>query len=177
MLKKLPLQIAILLLAGIIVGLAANAANPDGIPLHQEYQAIDDSGEKIDMPFSYDPQTDTVFTYISAPTALELFQNDEAVFLDARSEDLYSEGHISGAVNVDFEGSMELFDSQMASFLDQTDTSQLVITYCDGEECDLSLMMARYLFYDLNFKHVYVFHGGWEKWIEHELPVEEGASQ
>ncbi len=177
MLKKLPVQILIILLVGIIIGLANNATNPKGIPLYQEYHAIDDTGEKIELPYSYDPYTDSVFSYISTPTALRLYQNNEAVFIDSRAEDLYLEGHIEGAYNVDFEGSMELFDSQMEHFLENIDSTRTVITYCDGEDCDLSLMMARYLYYDFGFKDIRVFHGGWEKWLEYDLPVAEGERQ
>jgi 3-mercaptopyruvate sulfurtransferase SseA len=46
-----------------------------------------------------------------------------------------------------------------------------IITYCDGSECETSLLLARELM-DLGYTDVKVFFGGWQEWEKAGLSVE-----
>jgi len=54
-----------------------------------------------------------------------------------------------------------------------TDTP--IITYCDGETCNLSLDVANVLI-DMGFSHVRILVNGWTKWQEYDLPIEKEGS-
>jgi rhodanese-related sulfurtransferase len=100
--------------------------------------------------------------------ALELFEGGRAVFVDARMPDEFAAGHISGAFNLpldDLESHLEV--------LNYLPEDGLLITYCDGSECELSLELADELT-AMGFGEVRVFFGGWERWIEAGYPTETG---
>jgi len=48
-----------------------------------------------------------------------------------------------------------------------------IITYCDGETCNLSHNLALFLL-DMGFSNVRVLINGWTVWLEGNLPVEKG---
>jgi rhodanese-related sulfurtransferase len=178
MLSKLPVQIIILLVIGILVGVINNLVSPNKIPWVQEYVIIDESGEKVEMPKSYDQQSsDSLLTFISTKMAYDIFNRGEAVFVDARTPEDFESGHISGAVNVDFEASDDVFYSQLDNLSAVADPETPVITYCSGTECDLSLGLARYLQSDVGYRNIYVYFGGWDQWIEYNLPIESGTEE
>jgi len=47
-----------------------------------------------------------------------------------------------------------------------------IVTYCDGRECDLSVDLANYLFFERKFPRVLIFHGGWQEWLTKGLPTQ-----
>jgi rhodanese-related sulfurtransferase len=91
-----------------------------------------------------------------------------AVIIDARSVELYQEGHIPTAINIPFEnlGSYSITLSAIPK-----DT--VIVVYCDGGDCELSYDLAFYLT-SKDYRHVYVFQGGWAQWQESTLPVAKG---
>ena len=48
-----------------------------------------------------------------------------------------------------------------------------VITYCDGETCELSMELAVFL-RNAGYKNVKVLSNGWTVWKQNGLPVETG---
>ena len=178
MLSKLPVQIIILLVIGILVGVVNNLVSPNKIPWVQEYVIIDESGEKVEMPKSYDQQSsDSLLTFISTKMAYDIFNRGDAVFVDARTPEEFESGHIKGAINVDFEASDDIFYSQLDNLGAVTDLETPLITYCSGTECDLSLGLARYLQSDVGYRNTYVYFGGWDQWNEYNLPIESGDEE
>lgn len=91
----------------------------------------------------------------------------DAVFLDARSPELYQEGHIQNARNLPWEGYEQYYDKVMNGIAPDA----LIITYCDGEGCSLSKDLALLLF-DRGYRNVRVLVNGWSLWTEDALPVE-----
>ena len=98
--------------------------------------------------------------------AKELFESKNALFVDARHEFDYKEGHIHGAVNV----ALNNFDAQYAH-LNTISKDKLLIVYCDGAECNSSIELAVKLM-DSGFTNVKIFFGGWQEWNSAKLPVE-----
>ena len=92
---------------------------------------------------------------------LKTYLNDKRiVIIDARSPEMYSQGHIGAAINV-----FPLTEEKDAYFqiISTLPREKTFVIYCDGGNCDLS----HHLFTDLKnfgFDKVFIYHGGWEDW-------------
>jgi rhodanese-related sulfurtransferase len=155
---RMLMQTGILLLASVIIGLGVNRLRSDGIKIpgdwSQKAQLILDTGENIG---------------ISLEEAQKVFENQSALFLDARPAEQYAEGHIRGARNLP----PEAFDVHFEKVMTNVGTEQMIITYCDGETCNLSKQLALNL-KDLGFSAVRVLPNGWSRWQGRRLPIETG---
>ncbi len=89
--------------------------------------------------------------------------------IDARTAEEYEEGHIPGAILLDYY-EMGRYMDEVLPILSPEDE---IIVYCTGPDCEDSEMLARELFI-LGFKQVAVYTGGMEGWIEAGRPVETG---
>ena len=110
-----------------IGALTANSLRPDGLALVSDWSAEAqfplESGESLRFPLK---------------EAERLFRTGKAVFVDARSCEIYEQGHIRGARCLPWQG-VEKFSDEMLSDLSR-DT--VIIAYCDGEGCSLSKELA-----------------------------------
>lgn len=89
-------------------------------------------------------------------------------FIDARMPEEYAEGHIKGAINIPFDG-----DESYRNILNSFSKDEILVTYCSGTECDLSVLLGDELF-EKGFKRVYIFFGGWNDWVERNYPISKG---
>lgn len=89
-------------------------------------------------------------------------------FIDARMPEEYAEGHIRGAINIPFDG-----DDSYRNILNSFSKDEILVTYCSGTECDLSILLGDELF-EKGFKKVYIFFGGWNDWVERGYPISKG---
>ena len=89
-------------------------------------------------------------------------------FIDARMPEEYAEGHIKGAINIPFDG-----DESYRNILNSFSKDEILVTYCSGTECDLSILLGDELF-EKDFKKVYIFFGGWNDWVERGYPISKG---
>ena len=97
--------------------------------------------------------------------AYELFK-DGIKFIDARPVEEFEVAHIKGAVNIPFYES-EKYENALSKIpMDET-----IVTYCNGHDCDLSIMLGDELF-KKGYKRVYVFYGGWNEWLSKKYPTE-----
>lgn len=94
--------------------------------------------------------------------------DEDVVFIDARSSTEYAAGHIPGALSVPTSS----FTSSMA--LKQLKRDQPVITYCSGEACQSSIVLAEMLIGVRGHTQIRVFFGGWEAWKAAAYPVATG---
>jgi|WetSurMetagenome_2_1015567.scaffolds.fasta_scaffold86943_2 rhodanese-related sulfurtransferase len=146
---------AILLLASAIA-LFVNQLRLEGLPLvadwSPEAQLKLDSGDSL---------------AISLDEVEALFISRSALFLDARSRDLFAEGHIQGAANLPWDEFDQSFALVMADIPQETP----LVTYCDGESCGLSKDLAIALL-EKGYTNVRVLVNGWTLWQEKNLPLE-----
>lgn len=105
-------------------------------------------------------------TFIDYEEALRYFREGSALFVDARHEYDYNLGHIHGAVNVPLKD-VDLTTSPLAHI----PKDRLIVTYCDGAECNSSIELAQKLA-AAGFINVKIFFGGWNEWQQHHLPTE-----
>ncbi|BFM16529.1 hypothetical protein R50073_27120 [Maricurvus nonylphenolicus] len=88
-----------------------------------------------------------------------------AVFVDVRSDEEWSMGHISGALHLDFQRDFDkLYQSRGISH-----TTPLVI-YCSSAECMRSAYASAVSVY-WGFSNVYYFRSGFFAWMLEDFPV------
>ena len=101
---------------------------------------------------------------ISIDVAERLF-SDSVLFIDARAEEYYHEGHIPNSICNDD------FDSLVYQIEDIITYKNGFVVYCSDDDCGSSEDLA-YLLQEQGFMNIYLFKGGWKQWTENDLPVD-----
>jgi rhodanese-related sulfurtransferase len=151
-------QAPVLLVLAALLAIGTNSWRAEGIPLVGDWSVearyADASG---DSP-------------VIAPELAEmLFEQDTAVFLDARPHDQFLKGHIRGALSVPWQDVDDYFDRAA----DRLNDEKAIIVYCDGESCDLSHELSLFL-KAMGYENVHVLVNGWTVWQKFGLPVDSG---
>lgn len=146
-------QALLIVLAGLTLGLVANAVSPRGIAY-------------ITPPKPAVPDAN----FIALGDAKELWGSGAGFFLDARAPADYAAGHIAGAFSLPVEA-FEVHFNNVAPML-APDTP--VVAYCDGVDCELSHQLAGKL-RELGYKNVRVLVNGWTTWRTAGYPTHTGA--
>ncbi|MCJ7750446.1 MAG: rhodanese-like domain-containing protein [Armatimonadetes bacterium] len=150
-----------LVIGSAVIGVVVNQVSPRGIPLLSTTADADSSAT---------PALPKGIRGVDLPEALSAFDEDAALFLDARSPEDYAEGHVPGALSLPaYE-----FDAQFPEIADRVEEAQSIIVYCDGVECSDSIHVAERLV-EYGFPDVSVFESGWRAWAESGAPVSEGV--
>lgn len=163
--------------------------NPYGIPLireerqleflaDEEFKQDSDSSRKFKDSESVNElnETNNLFSNsenLSKPLAIQIdkaydLYKKGVKFIDARMPEEYKEGHISGAINIPFDG-----DESYRDILNNFNKDEMLVTYCDGSDCELSILLGDELF-EKGFKNVYIFFGGWNDWLAKGYPISKG---
>jgi rhodanese-related sulfurtransferase len=150
------LQMVLVIIISGAVGFCVNMIRSDGIPVMGDWS-------------TEDRMTDVDGSSLVIPIieAREAFNKKQAVFLDARDKELFDQGHIKGAKNLPWHSVDDYFIDIAASLGKDVQ----IITYCDGETCDLSHELALFV-KQMGFSNVKVLVNGWAVWQEMKLPVE-----
>ena len=101
---------------------------------------------------------------ISIDVAERLF-SDSVLFIDAREEEYYHEGHIPNSICNDD------FDSLVYQIEDIITYKNGFVVYCSDDDCGSSEDLA-YQLQDQGFINIYLFKGGWKQWTKNNLPIE-----
>lgn len=165
-LSDILLKTALIILIGSAMGLIYNAVSPGGIALKGNWSPKITSDSLV-VPYGYEEDVDP--PAISLDYAMMKFQSKNTVFLDARYPEDFKAGHIKGAVNLPYEESEEY----APQVLPKLPREEEIIAYCDGTECEESLLLAREL-RELGYEDIKVFFGGWQEWQQAGLPIETG---
>lgn len=89
---------------------------------------------------------------------------EKVLWVDAREEARFAEGHINGAVRL----TTAEWDTLAPKFLDAWDDSQMVVIYCDGGTCEASHEVANRLREEMDLKNVFVLKGGYPAWQQQQ---------
>ncbi len=150
------IQAGILVIISFFIGIVGNAAGANSIPL---------LAKKIEQASELDLSSqDPVLLTISLEQAKSFFEED-ILFLDARDEAYYEQGHIKGAMKNIF--LMELIFN-IESIQSKSDP---LVVYCGDPGCGDSEDLA-YDLQDSGFNKLYVFKGGWLEWSAAGYPSE-----
>jgi rhodanese-related sulfurtransferase len=146
-------EAAVILAAGTVLGFAYTAVTGKGLfGMHPPNASSVPASQKSAPAF------------ISLQEALELFRSGNAVFVDSRHSYDYSLGHIKGALNLP----LKEFNNRILDILPR---DKLLVTYCDGEDCNSSVDLAMKLD-SAGFTNLRIFFGGWKEWEANQQPVE-----
>jgi len=153
-------QILSIILASIFASLIFNQLRSKPLPLLKERVEIISELENLNIA-SLEPS----ITGINIKLALKLFE-EKVLFVDARAEEYYREGHIPNAIcNDDF----DILAEQLEMAIGMDDP---FVVYCSDDDCgsseDLSYELQSY-----GFTNILLFKGGWEEWMGTGLPMEE----
>ena len=151
-----------LLAAAVLAGLAFNAVSPAGIPLFGQWdtaQGVVNAGGQAGV-------VDVGREIRTVSQARALFDEGAAVFVDARSEDAYAEGHIPGAVSLPVND----FDEKIPTFWERYPLEGEIVTYCSGRTCEDGHRLAR-LLEEVGYERVRVFIDGYPGWAEAGYPT------
>jgi rhodanese-related sulfurtransferase len=161
-------QFVYLAVVSAALGLAVNFFSPNGIPLVGQYRELS-GGEGIIVPPAAQPGDPP---YIALDVAHLDFVGGHTIFIDAREEFEWRCGTIPGAICIPFE---YLPAGDLAPYFDSAfegaSRDTRIIAFCSGEECDLSLHLARNL-HALGYSNVNIFFGGSREWEKYGLDVE-----
>ena len=144
-----------LIFAAVILAAGINVLHPERIPwveewgTHVEAQAVDAG---VDL--------------VQFPEVIDMLRNQSALLVDARSLEAYARGHIPGAVSLPY--------SSVTEGLVLPASVLPLVIYCDGSDCEDSLLLALEL-RKAGRTDVAVFIGGMALWESELLAVEEGA--
>ncbi len=103
---------------------------------------------------------------ISLAEAKEYFFSGTAIFIDARHEYEFDQGHIKNALNIP----LYIYDRYQA-LLTEIPKDKLIVVYCNGIHCNSSYELAEKLSH-LGFTNIKVFYGGWDEWKTAGLPIQ-----
>jgi rhodanese-related sulfurtransferase len=111
--------------------------------------------------------SDEPYKVIALDAAMHMFTSGEAVFADARPIVAYEAGHIQNALHLEPGAVEEWAEKLIANYA----PDQPFITYCEGEQCQLSHELAERLTW-LGYERVYYLVDGWGQWKRHGLPID-----
>jgi len=151
-------QIPTLVILSTVAALAVNAVRKDRLPLIGDFsmaaRMTTATGERMD---------------ITLEEAEKLYFTHAAVFIDARSAEEYAQGHIRDARSLPWQD----VDLNFMTVTADLELTTPIVTYCDGETCELSHDLALFL-RDAGFTDTRVLINGWTVWQQAGLPVGTG---
>ena len=183
-------KIFYIIFVSIFISFLYNHFNPNGLELIRKARILKWESDSLvslnkldslvfdDILVDSKPSIDSVNTFnrnyeiesfkepkaIKINFAYKLF-NDGENFIDARSSEEFSEGHIKGAISIPFYES-----EKYLNVINTLNKNDIVVVYCSSNECDISTLSGDELF-KMGFKKVYVFVAGWEEWVKNKYPI------
>ena len=161
--KHIVSRAALIVVLASVLAVAHNAVSPHRIALVGTWPSTF-GADSAAVPPSYKEDDPEI---LRLDEAVAFYQSAGVQFVDARDEADYQLGHIPGAINFPF----DYYDDFAATVLPKLDKERELVTYCGGEDCELSLYMARQLRLE-GFTKLHIFFGGYTQWQEAGLPVE-----
>jgi rhodanese-related sulfurtransferase len=104
---------------------------------------------------------------VNLAQAYALFQQGQALFIDARPADEYAELHIAKALNI----TPSMLETGKADKVANLAKDREIVVYCGQESCDLSLRVAEKL-QAWGFSRVMALVGGFRAWDEAGYPAD-----
>ena len=153
-------QVISIIIVSFIFGVGYNAVRTESLSLLYQ-KPVERTVEEVDSLLR-ETTILSVPEYINLESAKEMYDRG-IIFIDARDEEEYAEGHIKGAILAPSTPELvKLFP----------DRSSAIVTYCSGGDCDVSQELAEQLMYDWDYELIFVFWGGWPEWKTAGYPAE-----
>jgi rhodanese-related sulfurtransferase len=100
------------------------------------------------------------------------FQQNLLLFVDARDSEHYQRGHIPGAVQFDYYRP----EQHLAEVLPLCQLANRIVVYCEGGDCEDSLLAAVFLRdAQVPAQKLAIYEGGYSCWQTNGMPIELGT--
>ena len=106
--------------------------------------------------------SEPTITGIDIKIAKELFDKN-VLFIDARAEEFYNDGHIPNAICSDD------FDFLVEQLEKKIEIDEQFVVYCSDSDCGSSEDLS-YEFQSIGFSNILLFKGGWQEWVDADYP-------
>jgi rhodanese-related sulfurtransferase len=161
--RKILSEILLILGISLITALIVNHLSPRGIALFGEW---DTSRGLINAKPNLNEFMEIV-EIADVQEAKKIYDSKKAVFVDARSDDLYKQGHIKGALSLPLSRFADLIHEIIVKY----PPGVCMIAYCSGRECDEGYKLAQHL-QGAGYTNVRVLIDGLSGWESHGFPLE-----
>ena len=152
-------QVISIIIVSFIFGVGYNAVRTESLSLLYQ-KPVERTVEEVDSLLR-ETTILSVPEYINLESAKEMYDR-EIIFIDARDEEEFAEGHIKGAILAPSTPELvQLFP----------DRSSPIVTYCSGGDCDVSMELAEQLMFDWEYERIFVYLGGWPEWKAKGYPT------
>ena len=153
-------QVISIIIVSFIFGVGYNAVRTESLSLLYQ-KPVERTVEEVDSLLR-ETTILSVPEYINLESAKEMYDRG-IIFIDARDEEEFAEGHIKGAILAPSTPELvQLFP----------DRSSPIVTYCSGGDCDVSMELAEQLMFEWEYERIFVYLGGWPEWEKAGYPVE-----
>ena len=152
-------KIASIILATTLFSISYNQFRSSPLPLLKKELEILNKMSDVDSLTA-----ESSINGINIHLAQKLFENG-MLFVDARAEEFFYEGHIPGAICRDD------FDSLTQKLENLISMDDSFVVYCSDDDCGSSEDLA-YELQAYGFNKIYLFKGGWKEWRNSDLPEE-----
>lgn len=191
-------QLLVITVIAVMLGLVANAINPNGIPIVMEkniYKTDTLSGknEAVNSLLAGTFRNDPYDTSSNKPKHLlndklpgkegyiepenistslaKMLYDRNALFIDARQPAEYDAGHIKGAINITYEEFYPKHFYEKKALMKKYNKDGIIVVYCNGGKCEVSIDLA-YDLARLGFNGVNIYRGGFTEWKSAGYPIE-----
>jgi len=151
-------QAVTVLVGAALLALAVNYSRPNGLPLvanwSPEARLKAATGEGMLIPLK---------------AAVEFYDLQEAVFVDAQPEERFASGHIPGAINIPksaLDLNKNLFTGQVAA------SNNIVIIYGNYRACTSAAKLMRIIKEGFGYPNVRILENGFMQWVGAGYPIE-----
>ncbi|MCY7360646.1 MAG: rhodanese-like domain-containing protein [Ignavibacteria bacterium] len=170
-------EILIILSISIVLGFTVNAISPKGIPLIGSYGdrfAIDSSKSKNSDSFKQRGKLNKAGFYqpvnIPGEVAKQMF-DEKIKFIDGREPHEFKEGHIKGAINIDYKEFKNKTKEEKLEILKNFPKEDIIISYCGSDSCEVSIDNA-YEMAKIGYNDMKIYLGGYKDWKKLNYPTE-----
>jgi rhodanese-related sulfurtransferase len=149
-----------------VISLGFNSIQKNRISL--DYTKMPETKEQNDNPAqrkNYDCEPYPIFT----DQTKEMYDAQSAIFIDARIESEYNQGHIAGALNIPFDKKIY----KLRDLKENLPIDCVYVIYCGGGSCVVADEVALY-FCQNGYQDgkIFVYQDGYEAWVEAGFPSE-----
>ena len=141
-------QIGLILFVSGFLALLANTIHPRKIPWVQDWShQVESRASELQI------------RVVPLSVAKEIHSVGKALFVDARSETDYADGHIPDAVSLP----LEALDEHFEQIMEWTDSDRDLVVYCSNRECDDALLLSAEL-KSMGVSNLTLFIDGFDSW-------------
>lgn len=160
--KRTLLEILIIVVIASLIGIVFNFLVDNPLPLVKAPADKNAVPDTTLLSKSFEANDATLEKSITFEQMKKATADDRFIIIDARSPEAYGKSHIGNAINIFPEYEKDKEQEYVASIF-QIPEGKIIIVYCDGGTCDLSVMLSKELM-RFGFKRIFIYHGGWEEW-------------